>query len=490
MRTGSWRTVDASRGGSTNVTVGRPPAVDSASTLESEEEGPARSELQPSLSPTVTQRTWAGLALVLAAAAGTVWFARRRWTIGRVRRNESVDLAGLLRGALARPEAYREVPALFARRVVPVVGSSAMSLDRARSLSHRGRLAVSSHSSEFARRVVAGGLPVIDGSRPEGEAVAATLGAVDLDRWDGILRRSREHPVTDDLERAAARVGENWRVAVAAGLADEVVILDGRLAGRQPGSWWWTAKGTCGASSKIELRIVGPWRCSSSPSVWSSVFRVLPIRKRRLLVRPGDGGRSGAGRGAAVRADDLFAIDVAAELATLCGAQLQGPWQVPAELVRLANARGAARVEINRARGGFEIRCDGVLASADELRDLVEVFGDEVPRLRRQAAISRVETAGLSALLWAAGLPGARLEMKTRSAGWSGRDGGPARSDRARDHRSRRPVRHRPSCSGGAGASSPAERWLGCGRPCDSCRFRSWSVVAPWIVDSTMGCIE
>ena len=122
-----------------------------------------------------------------------------------------------------------------------------------------------------------------------------------------------------------------------------------------------------------------------------------------------------------MRADDLFAIDVAAEVATLCSAQLQGPWQVPAELVRLANARGVARVEIDRARGGFEIRCDGALATPDELRDLVEVFGSEVSRLRRQAAISRVEAAGLSALLWAAGLPGARLTLQTRSGGWSGR---------------------------------------------------------------------
>lgn len=122
-----------------------------------------------------------------------------------------------------------------------------------------------------------------------------------------------------------------------------------------------------------------------------------------------------------MRADELFAIDVAAEVATLCGAQLQGPWQVPAEVVRLANARGAARVEIDRARGGFEIRCDGVLASPDELRDLVEVFGREVSLHRRQAAISRVETAGLSALLWAAGLPGARLTLKIQAGGWSGR---------------------------------------------------------------------
>lgn len=120
-----------------------------------------------------------------------------------------------------------------------------------------------------------------------------------------------------------------------------------------------------------------------------------------------------------MRADDLFAIDVVAEVATLCGAQIQGPWQVPAELVRLANARGVARVEIDRVRGGFCFRCDGVLADPEELTDLARVFDVEAPRMRRQAAIARVETAGLSALLWATGLPGARLSLVVRTGGGS-----------------------------------------------------------------------
>jgi len=122
-----------------------------------------------------------------------------------------------------------------------------------------------------------------------------------------------------------------------------------------------------------------------------------------------------------VRADDLFTIDVAAEVATLCGAQLQGPWQVPAELVRLANARGAARVEINRARSGLRFRCDGVLASREELQDLVEIFDLTSGQTQRQDAINRIEAAGLSALLWATGLPGARLTLFVRTGGWSGR---------------------------------------------------------------------
>jgi len=122
-----------------------------------------------------------------------------------------------------------------------------------------------------------------------------------------------------------------------------------------------------------------------------------------------------------VRADDLFAIDVAAEVRTLCDAQIQGPWQVPAEIVRLANARGAARVEIDRIRGGFCFRCDGVLADLEELTDLARVFDADAPRMRRQAAIARVESAGLSALLWATGLQGARLGLVARTGGGSNR---------------------------------------------------------------------
>jgi hypothetical protein len=120
-----------------------------------------------------------------------------------------------------------------------------------------------------------------------------------------------------------------------------------------------------------------------------------------------------------VRADDLLAIDVTAEVATLCATQIQGPWQVPAELVRLAVARGAARVDIDRVRGGLRLRCVGRLADLSELRDLATVFDPAAERSDRQAAISRSEAAGLQALMWAAGQPGARLVMTVRSAAGS-----------------------------------------------------------------------
>jgi hypothetical protein len=118
-----------------------------------------------------------------------------------------------------------------------------------------------------------------------------------------------------------------------------------------------------------------------------------------------------------VNPEDLLTIDVSAEVSTLCGAQLQGPWQVPAELVRLATARGAARVDLRRTGRGIRLECDGALTTRAELADLARILDGDRPPRERQDAISSLEEAGGSALLWAAGLPGTRLELVVRSGG-------------------------------------------------------------------------
>jgi len=235
----AWRAIDASRGG--------PPSPPSPRVGESSRApgiGSAAAEIPTKARPAVPPRTLTGfpvgraaaIALVLGlVAVGAVLIARRRFAVDRVRSSGTPNLVGLLRGALARPEAYREVPALFSRRVVPLLagasGAGAISLDRARSLARRSRLAVGATASELARRVAATGVPVIDGSRPEGSVVAATLGAVDLDRWDAILTRGGGRPVTERLEQAAAMVGKPWRVVVSPDLGEDVVVLDAPLSG-------------------------------------------------------------------------------------------------------------------------------------------------------------------------------------------------------------------------------------------------------------------
>ena len=229
---GMWRAADASRGG--------PVAPPGEATPTEVGETENRADVGALTAAAVASRPdpWfespAAVGMVLAfgfLAIGAIWMARRRLVVHQIRSTDVPDLAGLLRGALARPEAYREVPALFSRRVIPSLGGSPFSLDRARSLARQRRLGVSAGSSPLALRTVGTGLPVIDGSRSEGQAVAGALGAIDLDRWSEIIDRGREHPLTERLVEAASEVGETWDVIVVADLCQEIAVLDGILGG-------------------------------------------------------------------------------------------------------------------------------------------------------------------------------------------------------------------------------------------------------------------
>jgi len=73
--------------------------------------------------------------------------------------------------------------------------------------------------------------------------------------------------------------------------------------------------------------------------------------------------------------DELLQIDVGAELRKLASARLQGPWQLPAELVRAAIRRGARGIEVELGRADVRVRHDGgpwpvhALAAARALAD-------------------------------------------------------------------------------------------------------------------------
>ncbi len=127
-----------------------------------------------------------------------------------------------------------------------------------------------------------------------------------------------------------------------------------------------------------------------------------------------------------MRTAELLAIDVAAELHTLCREQLQGSWQVPAELVRLAVVRGARRVEVRGHRRGFELRCDGAELSLRHLAALALALDGEAEGDRRHGAVVELEEGAALALLWAAGFedgsieivadgPGGRFSMRYRT---------------------------------------------------------------------------
>jgi len=142
----------------------------------------------------------AGVALLIVVAAAVVLF-RRPWRRS-LHPGDGSDLSDLLRGAAARPEAFARIRPLFNRRVVPLLERPPVSLAQARDGLCRGRLGSGSSKSRLAVEAAAAGGMVIDGNSREGRAVAEALGAVDLDRWQEILERSRIEPLTERVEEA------------------------------------------------------------------------------------------------------------------------------------------------------------------------------------------------------------------------------------------------------------------------------------------------
>lgn len=114
-----------------------------------------------------------------------------------------------------------------------------------------------------------------------------------------------------------------------------------------------------------------------------------------------------------MRIDELLAIDVPSELRTLCEAQIQGVWQIPSELVRLALRRGATEVSVEHRRGGFLFRWQEAAVSEADLRRLETALDSERASEDRQRAIVGLEASGAQALLWAGGLRGARLKLRS-----------------------------------------------------------------------------
>ena len=105
----------------------------------------------------------------------------------------------------------------------------------------------------------------------------------------------------------------------------------------------------------------------------------------------------------------LLVIDVGSELRTLCEAQLRGTWQVPAEFVRLALRLGAEEVSVDPRWGGVTVRWRNAVIEEGPLRDLQSALDRRCATDERQRAIGSLEASGMEALLWAAGIHGARL---------------------------------------------------------------------------------
>lgn len=182
---------------------------------------------QPVAPTTVKWRRVPVFVAVLFLSAGLALFlGRRRWR-RRLRGGSETDVPGLLRGAATRPEAFARIRPLFTRRVVPRLGRPPTSLARARRESLRGRLYSGSRRAQLAVQASAGGGMVIDADLPAGRSVAEALGAVDLDRWQGVIDRSWSDDLTARVERALFTGGQQCRIRVASDVGREMMVLDG-----------------------------------------------------------------------------------------------------------------------------------------------------------------------------------------------------------------------------------------------------------------------
>jgi hypothetical protein len=118
-----------------------------------------------------------------------------------------------------------------------------------------------------------------------------------------------------------------------------------------------------------------------------------------------------------LQVEELLRIDVAAELQTLSVAQLQGPWQAPAELVRHAVQSGASAVEVRVGRRGFSVVYAEAAIPFSLLQHLVAAIDPDHPRDERHSAIVSLEQAGAEPLLWTAGLDAAEIRITSRAGG-------------------------------------------------------------------------
>lgn len=115
--------------------------------------------------------------------------------------------------------------------------------------------------------------------------------------------------------------------------------------------------------------------------------------------------------GGAIDVGGLLTIDVASELRKLSQAQLQGPWQIPAELVRRALRDGANKVEITLARHRARVVDDGKGIPAEHLEWAGILLDPKRSNEDRHAALTALESSGELVLLALAGLGGRSLRI-------------------------------------------------------------------------------
>src|SRR5690606_41302694 len=126
---------------------------------------------------------WPGLALGSGLLGfGLLGLSISRRTARRFSLDEGGDLSSLLQGALAQPAAFRHLPSLFYRRLIPLRGGSAISLNRARTLASEGRLYAGAEQTELSIQARHRGVTLLDLHTPPGRTVAAPPAPIDRAR--------------------------------------------------------------------------------------------------------------------------------------------------------------------------------------------------------------------------------------------------------------------------------------------------------------------
>jgi hypothetical protein len=124
---------------------------------------------------------------------------------------------------------------------------------------------------------------------------------------------------------------------------------------------------------------------------------------------------------------DLLTIDVASELRKLSQAQLQGPWQIPAEFVRRALRNGAREIDVELGRHRAKVIDDARPIELAPLGWTAILVDPRRSNPERHQALTALEAAGELALLATAGLGPSSLTLRSRWRGtvhvlqWDGR---------------------------------------------------------------------
>jgi hypothetical protein len=122
-------------------------------------------------------------------------------------------------------------------------------------------------------------------------------------------------------------------------------------------------------------------------------------------------------RGDVIDVRALLTIDVDSELRKLSGAQLQGPWQIPAEAVRRALRSGAREVDVRLGRHQATIVDDGAGIPGQALQWTAILLDRHRSAEERHAALTALESCGELVLLAVAGLPCRTLRIESTHEG-------------------------------------------------------------------------